>query len=77
MNAQWTDGVPGAQAGVYHVQFLVDGSWMTSPEFPVGQDEDGHLCNTARTKPGSVTSATSVNQVMHCTGAHAAFSADI
>jgi len=37
------------QAGVYHVQFLVDGSWMTSPELPVGHDEDGHLCNTART----------------------------
>lgn len=37
------------QAGVYHVQFLVDGSWMTSPQLPVGDDEDGHLCNTVRT----------------------------
>ena len=40
--------VPRMQAGVHHVQFLVDGSWMTSPELPVGHDEDGHLCNTAR-----------------------------
>ena len=33
------------QPGTYSYQFLVDGSWMTSPEAPVAPDEDGHLCN--------------------------------
>ena len=33
------------QPGTYSYQFLVDGSWMTSPDAPVAPDEDGHLCN--------------------------------
>lgn len=36
---------PHAQLGVYSYQFLVDGSWMTSPDASVAPDEEGHLCN--------------------------------
>ena len=38
------------QPGVYYVQFLVDGAWMSSPDLPVGPDEDGHFCNKVRTR---------------------------
>ncbi|KAK9834998.1 hypothetical protein WJX81_003222 [Elliptochloris bilobata] len=34
--------------GVYCYQYLVDGTWMTSPDVPVGPDDDGHLCNKIR-----------------------------
>lgn len=43
-----TRGIEGsliAQAGTYAYQFLVDGTWMTSPDAPVVPDDDGHLCN--------------------------------
>ena len=33
------------QPGTYCYQYLVDGTWMTSPDAPVGPDDDGHLCN--------------------------------
>jgi hypothetical protein len=33
------------QPGTYSYQFLVDGTWMTSPDAAVGPDDDGHLCN--------------------------------
>ena len=33
------------QPGTYSYQFLVDGTWMTSPDVPVSPDEDGHPCN--------------------------------
>ena len=33
------------QPGAYCYQYLVDGTWMTSPDAPVGPDDDGHLCN--------------------------------
>jgi hypothetical protein len=36
------------QPGTYCYQYLVDGTWMTSPDVPVGPDDDGHLCNKAR-----------------------------
>ena len=46
------------QPGVYCYQYLVDGTWMTSPDVPVGPDDDGHLCNKARscTWPGCESS---------------------
>ncbi|KAK9824654.1 hypothetical protein WJX72_012101 [[Myrmecia] bisecta] len=31
--------------GTYSYQFLVDGTWMTSPEVNMAPDDDGHLCN--------------------------------
>lgn len=37
------------QPGTYSYQFLVDGTWMTSPDMPVGPDDDGHLCNKVMT----------------------------
>ena len=33
------------QPGTYCYQYLVDGTWMTSPDAPVGPDDEGHLCN--------------------------------
>lgn len=33
------------QPGTYSYQYLVDGTWMTSPDAAVGPDDDGHLCN--------------------------------
>ena len=36
------------QPGAYSYQYLVDGTWMTSPDAPVGPDDDGHLCNKVR-----------------------------
>ena len=33
------------QPGAYSYQYLVDGTWMTSPDAPVGPDDEGHLCN--------------------------------
>lgn len=45
------------QPGTYCYQFLVNGTWMTSPDMPVGPDDDGHLCNKA--------SATSTFQLIH------------
>lgn len=46
------------QPGVYCYQYLVDGTWMTSPDVPVGPDDDGHLCNKARSRtwPGCESS---------------------
>lgn len=40
----------GLQPGTYSYQFLVDGTWMTSPDAPVAPDDDGHLCNRVRTE---------------------------
>ena len=47
------------QPGVYCYQYLVDGTWMTSPDVPVGPDDDGHLCNKARSRawPGCASSS--------------------
>ena len=58
---------------MYHVQFLVDGSWMTSPELPVGDDEDGHLCNTARPAP-SLGSGVTPAQPIHAAQVYASLS---
>lgn len=37
------------QPGVYSYQYLVDGTWMTSPDASVGPDDDGYLCNKVTT----------------------------
>ena len=46
--AKASDEMRSVQPGVYCYQYLVDGTWMTSPDVPVGPDDDGHLCNKAR-----------------------------
>ena len=52
------------QPGTYCCQYLVDGTWMTSPDAPVGPDDDGHLCNKVRTCHASIYPAHSLQAAL-------------